>query len=298
MNRRVALKAIVAAAVAAHSRSSAQAPDVAERLAAIESRAGGRLGVHLLDTRSGAATGYRDDERFAMCSTFKLPLAAIILREADRGSLALDDRISFTKDDLVPYAPVVERNLDRGYMTVAELAAAAQETSDNVAANLLLELIDGPAGFTKRIRELGDDVTRLDRIEPEMNLVPSGEVRDTTTPRAMAGLVRTILFGGILKAESQAQLRTWLEATTTGKRRLKAGLPADWRVGNKTGTGVAEGIANKYNDVAVAWYGTGDDALIIAAYFEADDYYPRIRPKDEDVLRQVAELAAAARFGR
>ncbi len=292
MNRRTLLKALAATAVSWPRRGDASAL-ITSRLGEIEEDSRGRLGVHIIDTAAGASTGFRNDERFALCSTFKLPLAAIVLREADAGRLSPDDRIRFTEDDLVPYAPVVERNLDRGYMTIAELAAAAQTTSDNVAANLLLELIDGPAGFTSRIRALGDDVTRLDRNEPTMNLVGPGEARDTTTPRAMASLVNTILFGALLEPESQAQLREWLFATTTGKRRLKAGLPADWRVGNKTGTGVAEGLANKYNDVAVAWPGAGEDALIIAAYFEADDHYPRIRSEDEDVLRRVAEVATA-----
>ena len=295
MNRRTALKALLATAVTAGRSSAGELAMAADRLADIEAGSGGRLGVHILDTRSGEAVAYRRNERFALCSTFKLPLAGIILRDASAGLLKLDEKIAFSEADMVPYAPVTEQNLERGYMTVAELAEAAQTTSDNVAANLLLRRIGGPEGFTARLRELGDEVTRLDRIEPELNLVPAGEVRDTTTPEAMAGLVQTLVFGSALSETSRDQLRDWLEATTTGQRRLKAGFPGDWRVGNKTGTAISEGMANKYNDVAVAWPGPGDDALIVAAYFEADGHYPSIRPEDEYVLKQVAEVAAMSR---
>lgn len=295
MNRRDTLKAVVGAAFAGYGLArGSELASAQQKLANIEASSGGRLGVHILDVRSGPIPGYRDDERFALCSTFKLPLAGIILRESDAGRLELDQQIGFSEEDMVPYAPVTERNLERGYMTVTELAAAAQMTSDNVAANLLLGLIGGPEGFTSRVRELGDEVTRLDRLEPELNLVAAGEVRDTTTPEAMAELVNVLVFGSALSYTSRAKLRTWLEATTTGRRRLKAGFPNDWRVGNKTGTGIAPGMANKYNDVAVAWRPGSEGALIVAAYFEADGEYPRIRLEDEDVLRQVAELASCA----
>ena len=291
MQRRQILKAAMGIALAGIARGDEGEPDTfTDKLRAIEK--GGRLGVQVL-CADGTTIGYRSDERFALCSTFKLPLAAMILREADLGRLDLDTAVRFGEEDMVPYAPVTGRHLERGSMTVRDLAEAAQTTSDNVAANLLLELIDGPAGFTERLREFGDDVTRLDRMEPELNIVPPGEVRDTTTPSAMANLVTTILSADVLRAGSLETLKTWLVATTTGKRRLKAGLPEGWRVGNKTGTGIAPGMANQYNDVAVAWPEPGAAPWIIAAYFQADGEYDRIRAEDEAVLRRVAALATA-----
>ena len=259
----------------------------------LESNAGGRLGVALLGADADSAIGHRQDERFGMCSTFKLPLAAVVLREVDAGRLQLDQPVTYSADDMVPYAPVTETFLERGYMSVEELAKAAQTTSDNVAANLLLRLIDGPAGFTRRLREIGDSVTRLDRFEPEMNLVPAGEIRDTTTPAAMARTVRSVIAGNVLSPESRQRLIDWTVATRTGLTRLRAGFPEEWQAGDKTGTGIAAGMANKYNDVAIAWPETDAPPFVLAGYYEADRHYDEMRDQDVAVLARVGELAAA-----
>lgn len=222
-----------------------------------------------------------------MCSTFKVLLAAIILRAADRGELSLETIVPYSEKDMVPYAPVTEQHLANGGMTVEALAEAIQVTSDNVAANLLLDQVGGPAGFTAMLRSLGDSVTRLDRYEPEMNLVPAGELRDTTTPRAMAETLGRVFGTEWLSEDSRATLRAWMRATQTGRRRLRAGLPAEWESGDKTGTGITSVMANKYNDVAGIWR---PSLVVIAAYYEADGHYDRIRPQDENVLRRVGEI--------
>ena len=229
--------------------------------------------------------------RFGLCSTFKLPLAALVLRESELGRLDLETFVRYGEADLVPYAPVTKENLPKGGMTVGALAEAAQKTSDNVAANLLLRLLGGPAGLTQKLRALGDDMTRLDRMEPEMNLVPPGEVRDTTTPKAMARTVADCVSGPVLSPESAQVLRRWMEETRTGSRRIRAGLPSGTPAGDKTGTGIAPGMANKYNDVAVVWP-EGQEPAVIAAYFEADGEYSNIRPQDEAVLEEVGVIAA------
>lgn len=263
-----------------------------DELAELECLSGGRLGVALLNLASGDPIGYRLDERFGMCSTFKLALAAVILQEAQQGRLSLNQQVHYTKDDMVFYAPVTARFLDRGYMTVAALAEATQTTSDNSAANLLLDLIGGPAGFTDALRRLGDQTTRLDRYEPEMNLVPPGEVRDTTTPSAMARTVRQFFSGDYLSAENQQRLRQWMVATRTGRSRLRAGFPTGWIAGDKTGTGIADTMPNKYNDVAVAWPDDGIPAFVLTAYYEADGTYDKMRDQDEAVLRAVGRISA------
>lgn len=263
------------------------------QLQALEARAGGRLGVSVLDTATGAAFGHRADERFGMCSTFKLPLAAVMLREADAGRIPLDRRVNYTQADMVPYAPVTGPNLARGHMTVGALAEAAQVTSDNVAANLLLGLIGGPAGFTQMLRTLGDPDTRLDRLEPEMNLVPPGEVRDTTTPAAMARLTARLLTGDALTPAARARLSGWMEATATGAKRIRAGLPAGWRAGDKTGTAIADVMVNKYNDVAIFWP-PGRAAIVVAAYYDAPGQFETMRDEDQAVLADVGRIAAAS----
>jgi beta-lactamase class A len=263
----------------------------AGELAALERRAGGRLGAHLLDTASGTSVAHRSGERFALCSTFKLPLAAVVLREADAGRLALDEVIAFGKDDLVPHAPVTGPRVDSGGMTVVELAEAGQTTSDNVAANLLVRRLGGPAAVTGLFRGLGDTVTRIDRLEPEMNRVAAGDPRDTTTPQAMAELVARLFTTDLLGAASRERLAGWMVATTTGLKRLRAGLPAEWRVGDKTGTAYAPGEPNRHNDVAIAWP-PRRPPLVVAAYYEADGFHDGMRPEDDAVLAEVGAIAA------
>lgn len=202
-----------------------------------------------LDTATGARIGHRAAERFAMCSTFKALLAACILARVDQGKLALEHRVPYRESDLLEYAPVTRARLAEGSLTVEELCAAAVEISDNTAANLLLAQIGGPAGLTAYLRGLGDEVTRLDRDEPTLNENLPGDPRDTTTPDAMTDTYRTLLVGDrALSEASRARLAAWMVRSTTGLARLRAGLPRDWVVGDKTGT--SGGVAN---DVAVAW---------------------------------------------
>jgi len=258
----------------------------------LERGAGGRLGVAALDTGSGHTTSHRGDERFGFCSTFKLLLAAIVLREADRGTLKLDALVHFSAADMVPYAPVTEQHLARGYMTIGALAEAAQVTSDNVAANLLLGVIGGPAGFTARLRDAGDEKTRLDRLEPALNFVPPGELQDTTTPMAMSRTAARFLATDYLSAASRETLVDWMVATRTGTRRLRAGLPVDWRAGDKTGTGRAEGMADKYNDVAIV-FPPGRAPVVVSAFYESPVRSTTTRAEDDAVLAEVGRIVAA-----
>ena len=282
--------ALVLCSPARGARQTGTAAETA--LADLERRSGGRLGVAIVDIQTGDMVGHQVDERFGMCSTFKLPLAAFILLDAQNGHLELDAAVRFGADDMVPYAPVVEQNVARGYMSILELAEAAQTKSDNVAANLLLDLVEGPAGFTSRLRTVGDNVTRLDRYEPELNFVPPGETRDTTTPAAFAGAIRRLLGGSLLSVKSIGTLRSWMENTSTGLARLRAGFPAGWSVGDKSGTGIAVGMPNKYNDVAVIWSGQGIPDFVVAAFYEADGEYDHTRGQDIEVLKKTGEIAA------
>lgn len=281
----------VAATAAFGRAAAAQGVDAAGQLAALEARAGGRLGVALLDTASGRVVGHRLDERFAMCSTFKLPLAAVVLREADAGRLRLDETLAITKADLVGYAPVTEPKVGQ-QMSLVALAEAAQTTSDNAAANLLLKRLGGPAAFTAALGALGDTVTRLDRIEPELNLVKPGDVRDTTSPRAMAATLARLLAGDGLSVASRERLIAWMVATKTGGKRLRAGLPAGWKAGDKTGTAQAAAMPDKVNDIGIAWP-PGRAPVVITAYFDSGRRTSATQSADEATLAEVGRIAAA-----
>jgi beta-lactamase class A len=258
------------------------------QLARIEGDSGGRLGVAVVDTGTGTTAGHRAGERFPMCSTFKLPAAAAVLARVDAGKDKLDRHIVFTRSDLVTYSPVTEKHVGTG-MAMAAICEAAVTLSDNTAGNLMLEALGGPAGLTAWLRTIGDDVTRLDRNEPQLNEALPGDPRDTTTPDAMAASVRTILFGRALSASSQATLTQWLLASKTGDKRLRAGLPADWRSGDKTGSG-ARGTAN---DVAVIWP-PNREPLIVAAFLTQTAAAAETR---DAALASVGRAIAAA-FGQ
>jgi beta-lactamase class A len=264
--------------------------DAADRLRTLEVGSA-RLGVCFLDTATGEVSGNRMEEYFALCSTFKLALVSAYLREADHGRMNLDEVLAYTEADLLPWAPVTRKNLAKGGLSIAELAQAAQEMSDGAAANLLVRRLGGPAAVTAKIREMGDIVTRLDRYEPDLGLVLSADLRDTTSPLAMAQLVRRITTGDVLQRGSRERLLHWMQNTKTGFNRLRAGLPAEWRSGNKTGTGRTEGTTNKCNDIAIT-FPPGRSPIIIATYFDSGEYTEQTEARHEAVLAEVGRIAA------
>jgi beta-lactamase class A len=258
----------------------------ADRWTAIEASVHGRLGVAVLDTASGALAGHRLDERFAMCSTFKFLAVAAVLARVDAGQERLDRRIVVTHASLVGWAPVTSKRVGGAGMTVAELCEAAVTVSDNAAANLLLAAIGGPAAVTAFARRVGDGVTRLDRTEPTLNEGTPGDPRDTSTPRAMAQTLRSVLLGNVLSDASRALLIRWMTATSTGAGRLRAGLPPDWRIAHKTGTG----RLGTTNDIGVLWP-PRHAPLVVVTYLTECQAPEAAR---EGALAQVARSLAGA----
>jgi beta-lactamase class A len=244
LSRRTLLFAAAASFAPAWAASAAEAVSAArERIVRIERDAGGRLGVAVLPQDGGEALLYRADERFPMCSTFKCLASAAVLKQVDDGKLRLDQRVPYSEADLLDYAPETKKHVAEGAMPLGDLCAAAIQWSDNTAGNLILKQIGGPEGLTRYVRTLGDTLTRLDRTEPTLNSAIPGDPRDTTTPQAMAHTLMTVLAKGALRAASVRQLEDWMIGDKVGDRRLRAGLPKSWPIGDKTGTG-DNGTAN------------------------------------------------------
>jgi beta-lactamase class A len=264
MNRRNLLRNALlgASALILYPLVSRASEGAVTTLAKLQRRHGGRLGVAVLDTGTGRRLSQRGDERFLMCSTFKLLAVAAVLARVDAGKEKLDRRIVFGPDVLLDYAPVTRRHVGVPGMTLAALCEAAITLSDNTAANLLLASLGGPAAVTRFVRGLGDPVTRLDRIEPELNHGSPGDVRDTTIPNAMLDTMQRLLLGQTLTADSRGLLITWIRACTTGLDKLRSGVPADWQAGDKTGSG-AHGESN---DVAILWPPRRQPILVTAYY--------------------------------
>lgn len=255
--------------------------------ARIEARLNGRVGVSAVNLQTGHRLAYRGRERFAMCSTFKWALAAQLLWTAERGEATLAERLAYSPEDLVPYSPVTGSRVEQGFMTIEELCAAAVTISDNTAANLLLRRIGGPQGFTAFLRHMRDSVTRLDRVETALNENAPGDPRDTTTPGAMTSLMSRLLFGWQLSSASRGLLQGWMRSSTTGAKRLRAGLPPNWIVGDKTGTS----LNGASNDVAFAVPARGKRPLLIACYIHAPDATDDARNMAHaNIARQAASL--------
>jgi beta-lactamase class A len=258
------------------------------RFAALEGRIGGRVGVAALNTGSGEWITHRANERFAMCSTFKWLLAAHMLYLDMHMPGFREQRVMFSDGDLLDYAPVARENLARGWMTVEEMCAAIVVTSDNTCANLLLVGAGGPEGLTHFLRSNGDSVTRLDRTEPALNENAPGDERDTTTPDAMVRTMqRFLLDDRVLNPASRERLIGWMIECRTGRERLRAGLPADWRAGDKTGTSVE--AHNATADVAIAWP-PGRAPILIAAYLsDSNVELPGRNAAHAEIARLVAD---------
>jgi len=226
-----------------------------------ESASGGRVGVHAEHVRSGVKLAWRAHERFVMCSTFKASLAACVLSRVDAGQEHLDSLVSYRASDMQDYAPVAQANLAKGVLSVGAMCKAAVELSDNTCANLLLSRIGGPGALTRFWRTLGDRTTRLDEPEPYLNRTPPGGVRNTTTPASMAFILRRLVLESALSETSRSTLTEWLIGCQTGGNRLRAGLPKEWRVGDKTGNNGNDAAG----DIAVVWPNP-DSPIIVCVY--------------------------------
>jgi beta-lactamase class A len=294
MDRRTVLGALGAAFVPVPALALG-APVGASLLAALERQSGGRLGVAVRDTATRRGFGWRQHERFAHCSTFKLSLAALVLSEIDAGRAHGDEVLSYAVIDVLPASPVTGAAAGKEGLPILTLARAAVERSDNLAANLLLTRFGGPAALTAFWCKLGDDISRLDNKEPDLNRVAPGALHDTTTPAAMAASVGRLLTGSVLSGESRAQLWAWMKNASTGLNRLRGGLPAGWQAGDKTGTWNDGHTTAKVNDLALVLAPVGDSQfaapLAVTAYYEPTGTPDAVRPADEAVLAAVMRIA-------
>ncbi|MEY9212353.1 class A beta-lactamase [Thermobifida halotolerans] len=248
---------------AAAEESAASAPEdaapstaaVDAEFARLEEEFGARLGVYAVDTGTDEVVAYNADERFAYASTFKALAVGAVLRRNPVEEL--QEVVTYTAEDLVAHSPITEQHVDTG-MTLREVCDAALRYSDNTAANLLFDELGGPEGLEAVLREIGDDVTNVDRIETELNEAVPGDARDTSTPRAMATSLGEFALGGALPGDRQEILIDMMRRNTTGGTLIRAGVPQDWEVGDRTGAG---GYGTR-NAIAVLWPPNGGPVLL------------------------------------
>lgn len=241
--------------------SLAQANPLLEVVRAVEQRLDARVGVALYDSATGETWDYQGDDRFPITSTFKTLACAALLSRAEKGVENLDRRVTFGKDDLVTYSPVTETRTGEPGMTLEELCEATMATSDNSAANFVLDALGGPDGVTGFVRDLGDTITRLDRTETTLNEATPGDPRDTTTPNAMVNNLRKLVLGDTLSDGSRDTLVSWLKGNRVSDNLLRAAIPQDWKIGDRSGAG---GYGSR-SITAVLWP-PNREPLVLAIY--------------------------------
>ncbi|MFD5494573.1 class A beta-lactamase, partial [Streptomyces sp. NPDC127091] len=285
-----ALATALPASGSAHASTPAGSSEVVRRLRDLEQRHSARLGVYARDVATGRTVRYRAHERFPVCSLFKTLAVAAVLRDLDRDGEFLARRVRYTGKDVTDsgHAPITgePENLADG-MTVAELCAATICYSDNAAGNLLLRELGGPTAITRFCRSVGDGTTRLDRWEPELNSAEPWRRTDTTTPSAIAGTYARLVLGTALAAGDRERLTGWLLANTTGGARLRAGLPSDWTVADKTGGG----MYGANHDVGITWPPGRRSPLVMAVL--TTKHEPDASP-DNPLIAETATLLAEA----
>lgn len=280
LSRRNVLIGSLVAAAAVGAVAPAFAAPIDDQLAELERRDNVLIGLYAANLQSGRTIRHRPDEMFAMCSTFKGYAAARVLQMAERGEISLDNRMFVDADALVPNSPVTETRAG-AEMTLAELCQAALQRSDNTAANLLLKAIGGPAAVTAFARSVGDERTRLDRWEVELNSAIPGDPRDTSTPAALAVGYRAILAGDALSPPQRGLLEDWMRANQTSS--MRAGLPEGWTTADKTGSG----DYGSTNDAGIA-FGPGGQRLLLVMMTRSQG----LDPKAENLRPLIGELTA------
>lgn len=253
-------------------------------LTSLETERDARVGVHAVDTGTGRTVAWRDEERFAFASTIKALAAAVVL---DRTTDAeLDQVVTWSEDDLVTYSPVTEQHVENG-LPLREVVEAAVTVSDNTAGNVMFDQIGGPAALDQALEAVGDDVTQVVRVEPDLNEATPEDPRDTTTPRALASSLRAFAVDDALTAEDREQLVAWLTGSTTGNALVRSVVAEGWTVGDKTGSG---GYGTR-NDVAVVWPPDGGAPVVISVMSTHDDASAE---SDDEIVATAACLALRA----
>lgn len=251
--------------------------------AALERSHAATLGVTAIDTGTGRVVGFRSGERFPFASSNKTFIAAATLQRATTADL--DTVIHYTQADIIENAPITSRFVDTG-MTVRELIDAMLRFSDNTAANLLVARLGGPDAVEQWMRGIGDRITNVDRIEPELNEAIPGDPRDTTTPAQFATDLRSVLLGKTLETADRTLLRNTMLSNTTGDGTVRAGVDPAWPVADKTGTG-EYGVRD---DIAVV-YPAGRSPIVVVVLTRKNT--PDATP-DNALLAEATKVAVAA----
>lgn len=254
---------------------------IEQKLAALEaSLDDGKIGVFAVNTANKQQIQYRASEHFPIQSTFKVMAVSATLKQSMADKQLLQQKITYTKKDLVFWSPITEKHLVDG-MTLYDLCSAAMMYSDNTATNLIMKQLGGPQAVTAFARSIGDNTFQINSWEPNLNSAPN-DLRDTSTPIAMEKSLQKLTHGGVLDSPQREQLISWMKANTTGNALIRAGVPKGWIVADKTGSGNDYGISN---DIGIIW--PSNCAPIIIAIYSVHTKKEVFTPSHTDLIASV-----------
>ncbi|MCL1135671.1 class A beta-lactamase [Shewanella hafniensis] len=228
-------------------------------------RQGWNIGVSVIENSSNNVYSINGDERFSTNSTIKALACAIVLSEVDKNAVSLDDAMMINEQDVVSHSPVMKEFIGKK-VTLADACKATMTYSDNTAANFAIKKSGGPEGITSFLRSMGDDITRADRYEPDLNTNLEGDLRDTSTANAMAANFNKLLLGNILSTQSKEQLKDWMMGNKVADNMLRLVLPTGWEIADSTG-------ANSYGArgiISMVW-SESQQPLIISIYIKKEN---------------------------
>lgn len=245
--------------------SRAETNPVESKIREIEKRYNCRAGAAVLNTQTETLWSFNGSLRFPMMSTFKTLACANLLYNADSGKKDLNSKVAIEKNSIVEWSPVTEKKAGMEF-TLEEACSAAMIMSDNTAANIVLENTGGPEALTFFMRSIGDQYTRLDRTEPELNEAAQGDIRDTTTPEQMVKTLNMLLFGNILSDESKRKLKDWMIKNKVADSLLRSVLPPGWYIADRSGSG-----GNGSRGITAVVWSDSRPPLIISIYITRSD---------------------------
>ena len=200
------------------AETSPQLQLLEQRLSAMAGENPGEYGIAAMDLATGRTISFNGSRSFPMASTMKIAVAAAYLSDVDAGRRSLEERI--------------------GNASARSLMDAMITRSDNRATDLLISALGGPASVDQWMHRHGLTGIRVDRTIAQLLGARRDlrDVRDSSTPTAMLGLLRLIDNGRALSPANRSLLLDMMHRCRTGSNRIRGILPAGARVENKTGT--------------------------------------------------------------
>ncbi|WP_435249650.1 class A beta-lactamase [Vibrio sp. nBUS_14] len=247
----------------------------------VESRVSARIGVAVYDTATNEMWSYKGDERFPMMSTFKTLACANLLYDSENEGLDLESKARVESNKLIAWSPITKEFVGKD-ISLKDACTATMEMSDNTAANIVLAGIDGPNGLTEFLRSTGDNKTRLNHIEPDLNHARPGDVRDTTTPNTMVKTLNDLVYGNVLSEASKAQLKTWMKDNKVSDGMIRSILPDGWNIADRSGAGAYGSRAI----TAIVWSETRAPLIISISLTETE----LTIPERDTVINEIGEL--------